>query len=94
MGNDASGFFDENGYYLARGVYSPGEIGRLREEFDRVVHQVTESGRPGEGPNATEDNGIISTFNVQKYSAYWLTHGLLHKPFLDLAEQFIGPDIA
>ena len=44
MGDDARGFFDENGYYLARGVYSPGEIGRLREEFDRVVHQVTESG--------------------------------------------------
>ena len=93
MGDDARRFFDENGYYLARGVYSPGEIGRLRGEFDRVVHQVAESGRPGEGPNATEDNGIISTFNVQKYSAYWLTHGLLHKRFLDLAEQFIGPDI-
>ena len=93
MGNDVRGFFDENGYYLARGVYSPREIGRLREEFDRVVHQVAESSGPGAGPNATEDNGIISTYNVQKYSAYWLTHGLLHKPFLDLAEQFIGPDI-
>ena len=93
MRNAARDFFDENGYYLARGVYSPREIGRLREEFDRIVHQVTEGGEPGTGPNATEDNGIISTFNVHKYSAYWLTHGLLHKPFLDLAEQFIGPDI-
>ena len=93
MGNAVRDFFAENGYYLARGVYSPREIGLLREEFDRIVHQVTEASEPGTGPNAKEDNGIISTFNVQKYSAYWLTHGLLHKPFLDLAEQFIGPDI-
>ena len=90
MGDDARGFFKENGYYLARGVYSPREICLLREEFDRIVHQVTESGGPGAGPNAAEDNGIVSTYNVQKYSAYWLTHGLLHRPFLDLAEQFIG----
>ena len=75
MGNAARDFFDENGYYLARSVYSPQEIGRLREEFDRIVHQVTEAGEPGTGPNTTEDNGIISTFNVHKYSAYWLTHG-------------------
>ena len=57
------------------------------------MHQVAESGGPGAGPNAAEDNGIVSTYNVQKYSAFWLTRGLLHKPFLDLAEQFIGPDI-
>ena len=33
-------FFDENGYYLARGVYSPQQIDRLEAEFDRVVRQV------------------------------------------------------
>lgn len=93
MKSQARKFFDENGYYLARGVYSAQEIGRLEEEFDRIVRQVGQSGAPYSGPNAAEDNGIISTTNVQKYSALWLTQGLLHKGFLDTAEQFIGADI-
>ncbi len=85
--------FDQHGYYVARAVYSPTEIARLEQEFDRVVQQIIQSPAPRAGPNTAEDNGIISTTNVQKYSALWLTHGLLHKGFLDLAEQFIGPDI-
>ena len=93
MKDAARTFFDENGYYLARGVYSPQQIDRLEAEFDRVVRQVEQSTEPSVGANSAEDNGIISTFNVQKYSALWLTQGLLHPGFLDLAEQFIGPDI-
>ena len=93
MKSKARKFFDENGYYLARGVYSAQEIGRLEEEFDRIVRQIRQSAVPYSGPNAAEDNGIISTTNVQKYSALWLTQGLLHKGFLDTAEQFIGTDI-
>lgn len=93
MKSEARKFFDENGYYLARGVYSAQEIGRLEVEFDRVVQQISQSAGPYTGPNATLDNGIISTTNVQKYSSLWLTQGLLHKGFLDTAEQFIGADI-
>ena len=85
--------FDEQGYYVARGVYTQSEIDRLEEDFDRIVDQVAASAAPHAGPNAAEDTGIISTLNVQKYSARWLTEGLLHQGFLDHAEQFIGPDI-
>ena len=91
--SEARKFYDENGYYLARGVFSAREIGCLEEEFDRIVEQVERSAAPHAGPNAAADNGIISTTNIQKYSALWLTRGLLHKGFLDAAEQFIGPDI-
>lgn len=93
MNCDARRFFDENGYYHARGVYSSQEIEQLEDEFDRIVDQLIQCATPCSGPNAGEDNGIISTTNVQKYSAVWLTQGLLHKGFLDIAEQFIGPDI-
>ena len=93
MKSKARECFDENGYYLARGVFSAQQIGPLEEEFDRIVGQVSQSGAPYSGPNAAEDNGIISTTNVQKYSALWLTQGLLHKGFLDIAEQLIGADI-
>ena len=93
MQSEARELFERDGYYLARSVFSAEEIGRLEEEFDRVVRQIRQTAAPYAGPNATEDNGIISTTNVQKYSALWLTQGLLHQGFLDAAEQFIGSDI-
>ena len=33
-------FFDENGYYLAKGVFSADEINSLENEFDRIVRQL------------------------------------------------------
>ena len=93
MSSAAREFFLEHGYYLARGVYSPRQIDRLEKEFDRIVEQVSRSLAPHAGPNAAEDHGILSTLNVQKHSSLWLTEGLLHGGFLDLAEQFIGSDI-
>ena len=80
-------FFDENGYYLAKGVFSADEISSLENEFDRIVGQLE---KPNE--NDPNHNGVISTRNVQQYSSLWLT-ALLHKGFLDIVEQFIGPDI-
>lgn len=80
-------FFDENGYYLAKGVFSADEIGSLENEFDRIVGQLE---KPNE--NDPNHNGVISTRNVQQYSGLWLM-ALLHNGFLDIVEQFIGPDI-
>ena len=79
--------FDDNGYYLAKGVFSADEISVLENEFDRIVGQL-------EKPNEDDPNynGIISTRNVQQYSSVWL-ETLLNKGFLDIVEQFIGPDI-
>ena len=93
MKTAAQKFFAENGYYLARSVYAPEDLAALAAEFDRVVRQVEKSAGPRSGANVGADNGIVSTFNVQKYSSLWLTKGLLHPGFLDIAEQFIGPDI-
>ena len=67
--------------------FSADEIGSLENEFDRIVRQLE---KPNE--NDPNHNGIISTRNVQQYSSLWLA-ALLHKGFLDIVEQFIGPDI-
>ena len=91
--SDRKAFFEEHGYYVAGGVFAPEEVTRLEAEFDNVIQQLVASGAPYAGPNAGQDNGIISTVNVQQYSSYWLTHGILHPRFLDVAEEFMGPDI-
>ena len=77
-------FFDENGYYLAKNVFSVDEINSLENEFDRMVDQLEKP--DDDDPN---HNGVISTRNVQQYSGLWLT-ALLHNGFLDIVEQFIG----
>ena len=81
-------FFEENGYYLAKGVFSPDEVGRLENEFDRIVQQLNEHDDSG----TLNNNGVIDTRNVQQYSGLWMA-ALLHEKFLDIVEQFIGPDI-
>ena len=81
-------FFSDNGYYLAKGVFSPDEISSLETEFDKMVQQLN-GGKDG---NTSNNNGIIDTRNVQQYSGLWMAT-LLNKDFLDIVEQFIGPDI-
>lgn len=42
--------FKRNGYYLARGLFKPGEIKQLEREFDRIVEQnVRLSDAPNKG---------------------------------------------
>jgi len=98
--NSIHDFFQENGFYHARGVFSPDEIRELELDFDRLVAQL-QSGE--EDANARWrgaemerlDSGaseIIHTHNVQNFSARWHL-ALLHKGFLDIVEQLIGADI-
>jgi ectoine hydroxylase-related dioxygenase (phytanoyl-CoA dioxygenase family) len=93
-------FFQENGYYLARGVFSPDETKMLEEDFDRVVAQLQGG---GENVNARWngdemkrlDGGnsvIIHTHNILCYSARWLA-ALMHPAFLEVATAILGPDV-
>jgi phytanoyl-CoA hydroxylase len=93
-------FFKENGYYLAKNVYSPEEIAAMETDFDRVVEKLLGS---GENVNArwggqlmdAIDGGastIFHTHNIQSFSAAWLK-ALVHDRFLDVAESILGPDI-
>lgn len=93
-------FFDENGYYLARGLFKADEMLPLQKDFDRIVSQLT---RSGDLDNAQwkgelqkkiggEKSMITHTHNVQSYSAEWL-RAIQSRKFLDVAEAILGPDI-
>ncbi len=92
--------FEEQGYYLAKGLFRPDEVAALEKDFDRIVGQLTAS---GERIDATWDGGetdkiaragdvIIHTHNVQKYSRTWL-NAFLNEHFLDVVSEIIGDDI-
>jgi phytanoyl-CoA hydroxylase len=98
--NDIKAFFDENGYYLARGVFAPDEIRALEDDFDRIVAQLHGSGESinarwqGEEMKRLDggDSFIVHTHNVQCYSERWM-RACQHPKFLDIAEAILGPDI-
>ncbi len=98
--SDTKKFFEENGYYIARGVYSPEEIQGMEQDFDRMVDQLLNSGENANarwGGKLMErlDGGnsvVLHTHNVQTYSAVWLK-AFMQEKFLDIAEAILGPDI-
>ncbi len=93
-------FFNENGYYVARGVFHAAEIRELERDFDRIVAQLQagpeDVNARWSGPEmdklGAQQTVVVHTHNVQQYSAVW-TRALLHAGFLDVAEQILGPDI-
>lgn len=92
--------FNENGYYLARGLFKPTEVKHLEREFDHIVRQLTRTGDLNSarwsGARQKEIGGeksmITHTHNVQCYSAAWL-QAIQSTRFLDLTEIILGPDI-
>lgn len=93
-------FFDENGYYLARGVFSAADLMPMESDFNRIVTQLVASNEEidarWKGPEVEKLGGmstrVIHTHMVEQYSAVWL-RALLHEGFLDVAEAILGPDI-
>src|SRR5688500_9844643 len=102
---DASGSlvsrdFQENGFHVARAVFSKEEIAELEIEFDRIIGQLTAA---GEHTNATwtgpemdrishEKAVVLHTHNVQQYSAKWL--GAFTNPkFLKVINDILGDDV-
>jgi phytanoyl-CoA hydroxylase len=99
--SEIGAFFYENGYYHARGVYSPDEVVRLEEDFDRIVRQLSGSGEQVETrwqgaameKIAPKNSVVVHTHNVQIYSAAWL-RAFLQPGFLAIAQAILGgPDV-
>lgn len=92
--------FQEQGFYLAKGVFSPEEVDALEAEFDFIAQRLVADGESANArwnSDATDqiDAGssvIYHTHNVHRYSAAWLG-ALTHKSFLDTAESILGPNI-
>ncbi len=98
--SEIKNFFDENGYYLAKNVFSAAEVVGLEDDFDRIVTQLQGG---GEDANAkwkgaamdrlgAANTVVVHTHNVQNYSARWLG-ALTHPGFLDATAKLLGPDI-
>ncbi|QYM80366.1 phytanoyl-CoA dioxygenase family protein [Horticoccus luteus] len=93
-------FFQENGYYVARGLFSGATLKELTRDFDRIVRQLTRAGELNSaqwsGERQAKIGGakstITHTHNVQCYSAAWL-RAIQAKPFLNVTEAILGPDI-
>ncbi len=93
-------FFHENGYYHAKGVYSPEEIRGLEIDFDRIVEQLTQSGEEvavrwqGAAIDKIDPKSsvVIHTHNVQIYSALW-HRALLQARLLEISQAILGPDV-
>jgi ectoine hydroxylase-related dioxygenase (phytanoyl-CoA dioxygenase family) len=92
--------FAEQGYYIAKSVYSPEELVAMEADFDRIVQQLTESGEninaAWSGPEVDRIGAtgqvVLHTHNVQHYSAVWM-RALLQEKFLSAASDILGSDI-
>lgn len=93
-------FWDANGYYHAKGVFSPDEIKALETDFDRIVAALNrdagDSNARWQGPEmermGAAQTQITHTHNVQQYSGIW-HRALLHEGFLEVTSALLGPDI-
>jgi len=93
-------FYNEQGYYHARGLFSREEMRPLENDFDHIVHQLTASGEgvqvrwTGEAMDKLGAKGtsLVHTHNVQKFSALWL-RAFLNPRFLEVAQAILGPDV-
>jgi phytanoyl-CoA hydroxylase len=94
-------FFQRNGYYLAKGVFSHAEVTELGRDFDRIVQQLTASGEEvavrWQGAVmdkiAPKDSVFVHTHNVQIYSAAWL-RAFLQPRFLEISQAVLNsPDV-
>jgi len=90
-------FFHENGYYHARGVFSPAEIAELETDFDRIVDQLSQSGEEVDArwkgaaidKIAPKSTVVVHTHNVQIYSAAW--HRAFMQPrFLEISQAILN----
>ena len=97
--SEISKTFDEQGYYVARGVFGGEQLATLQEDFNTCVGQLQGS---GENVNAHwgsadyveggKDTVIIHTHQIQTFSAVWM-QAFMDKQFLDISEAILGPDI-
>lgn len=98
--SEIASFFQQNGYYLAKGVYSRDEIAALDTDFDRIVHQLRHSGEQVDArwqgaaidKIAGKDTSVVHTHNVQIYSSAWL-RAFFQPRFLEVSQAILGPDI-
>ncbi len=100
MQENVQSAFREKGYYLAKQVFNANELAELEKDFDRIVHQLNNTGEQtdatwtGAGIDSIKrkDDVIFHTHNVQQYSRIWL-NAMLHEKLLSYASAILGDDV-
>ena len=72
--------FNEEGYYLAKGLFSQRAISYLEKEFDKIISQLQQSGEDinarwgGDVSRKTDvkNSKVLHTHNVQSFSSIML----------------------
>ncbi len=93
-------FFEENGYYHARSVFSSNELAAMVKDYDYIVEQLQQSDEVVDGTwegseiekLQNKNSTIIHTHNVQQYSAVWL-HAIQQERFLHIAQEILGENV-
>ena len=93
-------FFEEHGYFHAKGVFQGHKVLRLEAEFDRIVSQISASGEDvnakWSGPEMEKLGAagmtVVHTHNVQQYSALW-AKAMFDDDFLSYAREMLGDDV-
>jgi len=97
---EISEFYQTNGYYHAKGIFSPNELRDLETDFDHIVRQISSTGEEVNArwggaameKIAAKDSVVVHTHNVQIYSAVWL-RAMMQELFLENAKAILGPDV-
>src|ERR1019366_2059557 len=89
-----------DGYYIAKGGFSPADVAELETDFDRIVEQLLAGdeainatwGGPEMKQLGAEKLIVLHTHNVQQFSARW-ARALYQTRFLSVATDILGPDV-
>lgn len=100
MSSSIKSFWEENGYYHARNVFSQSELKPLETDFDHIVSQLQSGNEKinarwqGDAMQQLDggDSVIIHTHNVQCYSSAW-ARALFQEKFLSFACAILGDDV-
>jgi ectoine hydroxylase-related dioxygenase (phytanoyl-CoA dioxygenase family) len=92
--------FAKDGFYVAKGVFSPDEIKELEAEFDHIVTQLKAGdeelnarwGGPEMEKLGADKLVVLHTHNVQRFSAKW-AKAMYQARFLKVATDILGPDV-
>jgi len=98
--DDVQSFYETNGYFLARGVFTQEMLVQMESAFDQVVARLQQDPQLNnarwDGPQMDILDGgssvILHTHNIQSYSGVWM-QALVDNRFLDVAEAILGPDV-
>ncbi|HZR94160.1 MAG TPA: phytanoyl-CoA dioxygenase family protein [Gaiellaceae bacterium] len=91
---DAAGFYRENGYYHARGVFDAGEVEEMRAAIEQILADVEGTANDENHRwNTAEKETVLKGFHNVQYHAAAFTRAVAHPGIVAVLTQLIGPNV-